>query len=350
VDKLTRIEYTKDHKCDGEIHYYYDNQLSRIEYADGRVNWFMPKEKVPIMPKEKMPIMPTRKNKAPKSYCAICNVGSFVKRPEGWSCDNCFYQKNEPLTQVSESSGKVPCYYQDGEVPSDKKRSEAETARLMEERKARRNGTNGLDTSPKTSPSKAGKQKVSFADVSVVNPSKQLCKDIMKAEQRKMEKQCPGCGKLASRTLGNNHISCECGIQFCFLCLTCVKGHKNAATGVLHFPTICPQHGGDIVKPTAAALHKLGSSTKCLTVSEACFSIETNAIELGKFTNHAMDRARERGVSMLDAQTTKKYGEEAPTMDTNGNPSVMIVHKNKDDKVIGKVYENEDGSVVKTVV
>jgi predicted RNA-binding Zn-ribbon protein involved in translation (DUF1610 family) len=243
----------------------------------------------------------------------------------------------------------VPTYYQDGEVPVDKKRSEAETAKLIEERKARRNGTNGTDTSPKTSPSKAGKQKVSFADVSVANPSKQLCNDIMTAEERKVEKQCPGCGKWSSRTLGNNHISCECGIQFCFLCLTHVKGHKDVETGVLHFPTVCPQHGGDIVKPTAAALHKLGSSHKRLTVSEACFSVETNAIQLGEFTNHANERAEERDVSTLDAQTTKKYGEEVWTVDSKFNPSVMIVHRNQNGKVIGKVYESKDGSCVKTV-
>ena len=351
-DKLTRIEYTKGHECHSEIQYYdgSEDKLTRIEFIKGHWNHGYVKHykdnKLTRVEQKKRKI----KSKGLKSYCATCNIGSFVQRPDGWNCDNCFYKKDESPNLLPESSGRMPTYYQDGEVPADKKRSEAETAKLMEERKARRNGTNGTDTSPKPSPSKAGKQKVSFADVSVTNPSKQLCNDIMKAEQRKMEKQCPGCGTWSSRTLGNNHISCECGIQFCFLCLTRVKGHKDAAIGVLHFPTVCPQHGGDIIKPTAAALHKLASSAKCLTVSEACFSVETNAIELGTFTNHAKERAEERGVSTLHVQTTKKYGEEVSTMDTKGNPSVMFVHKKQNGKVLGKVYENEDGSRVKTVV
>ena len=333
---VKRIEFSKGHLLHNEIHYYTDNQLSRKEYADGRVFFFLPK----------------KKSKHPKSYCATCRVGSFVQQPDGWTCDNCFYKQNESPNLLSKSSGKAPTYYLDGEVPADKKRSEAETERLMDERKARRNGTNRTDTSPKTSPSKVGKQKVSFADISVTNPSKQLCNDIVTAEQHKMEKQCPVCGTWSSRTLDNNHISCECGIQFCFLCLTRVKGHKDAATGTLHFPTVCPQHGGDIVKPTAAALHKLGlgSSAKCLNMSEACFSVETNAIELGTFTNHAKERVEERGTSMFHVQTTKKYGEEVATMDSKGNASVMIVHRNKSGKVLGKVYESEDGSRVKTVV
>jgi hypothetical protein len=381
-NKLTRVEFSKGHICHGEIHYakrgydFYGLPLTRIEYSEdhqlhGEIRYYVPSirrdergkltrsidkliriENVSKDHGKKGSIdnLTSKKSKGPKSYCATCNIGSFVQRPDGWNCDNCFYKKDDSPNLLPESSGRMPTYYQDGEVPADKKRSEAETAKLMEERKARRNGTNGTDTSPKTSPGKAGKQKVSFADVSVTNPSKQLCNDIMKAEQRKMEKQCPGCGTWSSRTLGNNHISCECGIQFCFLCLTRVKGHKDAATGVLHFPTVCPQHGGDIIKPTAAALHKLASSAKCLTVSEACFSVETNAIELGTFTNHAKERAEERGVSTLHVQTTKKYGEEVSTMDTKGNPSVMFVHKKQNGKVLGKVYENEDGSRVKTVV
>ncbi len=372
--QLTRIEYSKDHQLHGEIRYYLPStltrrgergKLTRIEYSNdhkhhGEIRSYDGMDKLICFEKSNVSKdhgkqgnidnLTRKKSKDPKSYCATCNIGSFVQRPDGWNCDNCFYKKDESPNLLPESSRKVPTYYQDGEVPADKKRSEAETAKLIEERKARRNGTNGLDTSPKTSPSKAGKQKVSFADVSVSNPSKQLCNDIVTAEQRKMEKQCPGCGTWSSRTLGNNHISCECGIQFCFLCLTRVKGHKDAATGVQHFPNVCPQHGGDIVKPTAAALHKLGSSAKCLTVSEACFSVETNAIELGTFTNHAKERAEERGVSTLHVQTTKKYGGEVVTTDSKGNPSVMIVHRNQSGKVLGKVYESADGSRVKTVV
>ena len=348
MNALTRLEYSKDHENHGEIRYYDGDKLIRIEYSKDHKNHGE------ICYSDGSLSKPThkKKSKGPKSYCATCKVGSFVQQPDGWTCDNCFYKQNESPNLLSKSSGKAPTYYLDGEVPADKKRSEAETERLMDERKARRNATNRTDTSPKTSPSKVGKQKVSFADISVTNPSKQLCNDIVTAEQHKMEKQCPVCGTWSSRTLDNNHISCECGIQFCFLCLTRVKGHKDAATGILHFPTVCPQHGGDIVKPTAAALHKLGlgSSAKCLNMSEACFSVETNAIELGTFTNHAKERVEERGKSMFHVQTTKKYGEEVATMDSKGNASVMIVHRNKSGKVLGKLYENEVGSRVKTVV
>lgn len=193
-----------------------------------------------------------RKGKTPLVHCSQCGVGSFVTHSRDWVCDNCFYSKSsDGECKHSDSSQRVPAYYQDGEVSVEKKRTEAELAELAQKRRERRVGWNDSAETPvriRPSPTKNGKQKVKFASFTS-DSAIQRCRDIIATENRKNQKQCPTCANWLSKTVGGgNHICCtECKTEFCFLCLERLKGHKVASTGAMHFGLVCPQHGGTVV-------------------------------------------------------------------------------------------------------
>lgn len=254
------------------------------------------------------------------------------------------------------STMKNPVVYQDGEIPKEKQMSPETRAEVERKRKERRSKKKeDVDVTPTAavSPSKS-KEVATIAELQPMNVDKERCQQIINEEKRAQQKACSQCGHLNERTMNNNHIHCGgCNAQFCFLCLTRVKGNKELThEKAIHFGVKCPQHGGDVVAPTASALNKLPNAAagKFTTESVAAMSVETRLIETGKKTTHASDRQKERGLTDLNVQTIKKYGKETVTVDAYNNPSVKIEYKDKDGFTRGKMFESLDGTRVKSVM
>ena len=245
-------------------------------------------------------------------------------------------------------------YHQDGDIPKDKQMSLETRAELERKRKERRSKKKvDAPPTPAMSPTSKSKEVTTIAELQPMNVDKERCQQIIIEEKRAQQKPCPQCGHLNERTMNNNRIHCGgCNTQFCFLCLTCVKGNKELThEKAVHFGFKCPQHGGDVVAPTAMALNKLPNdvSSKLTTESVAAMSVETRMIEIGEKSGHARERQIERGLTELDIQKTKKYGEESESVDASGKASIKIVYK-KNDKTIGKMFANEQGTIVKSVM
>jgi hypothetical protein len=66
------------------------------------------------------------------------------------------------------------------------------------------------------------------------------CHEMVAEWESKAElnvKECPGCGTMTEKTRGCNHITCDCGVDWCFLC-----GGEYAASAI--YAHMSESHGG----------------------------------------------------------------------------------------------------------
>ena len=319
--RLVRATFEAPHMRRGEIFLYNEGVHVRTEFAAGHH-------------REGQATIHCEKATACDARLALKPVFLDLSELHQLGVDSC----NEKAAVSARESVKASAV--DAQVGRPNKTDEVVAARLLRRKKA---SDIAVSTAPPQRPSKAKSSSKGSAFPSSQHKADSL--RIIHEEVQQWAVHCPNCH--TSNTRGedeNNHVHCaSCKVEFCFLCKTLLRGHKERHSEKNHFKHNCQQHGTPLMAPTLQALHRLGANRVARPESVVAMSVATEDVNVPPVTLHGRMRASERDVSHAQMQHVIKHGVEIRTTNKHDEPSILLRDGTR------KMWLSSDGGCVKSV-